>query len=194
MHSVWWRCCCQRDGGPRALGRSLSRLAATPPGMGGRIAGRVSRGGEDPAGSADCCCQCHAQDADSVRSSPTGPGPAKSCEKRSGGFPTPTPSGGLESPPLLFAQLRPHRGPAKATVAKRGTGMSPLRGCPCFLRRRLVGATLVVALLPNGATVRRPLLGHYRTGGWSGDSAGERCDPAGHPQRVPLRSSGMGSF
>ena len=30
---------------------------------------------------------------------------------------------------------------------------------------RLVGATLVVALPPNGATVRRPLLGHYRTGG-----------------------------
>ena len=92
--------------------------------------------------------------------------------------------------------------------------MSPLRGCPCFLRRRLVGATLVVALPPNGATVRRPLLGHYRTGGggaacftrrlgpasfrapgmatWSGDSAGERCDPAGHPQGVPLRSSGIG--
>ena len=29
---------------------------------------------------------------------------------------------------------------------------------------------------------------------WSGDSAGERCDPAGHPQGVPLRSSGIGSF
>ena len=79
----------------------------------------------------------------------------------------------------------------------------------------------------NGATVRRPLPGHYRTGGverhflvadwdrrvsradwgrrpasfrcrlgpasfrapgmatWSGDSAGERCDPAGHPQGAP---------
>ena len=59
---------------------------------------------------------------------------------------------------------------------------------------RLVGATLVVALPLNGDTVRRPLLGHYRTGGverrlssrrlgsasfrapgtatWSGDSAG----------------------
>ena len=94
---------------------------------------------------------------------------------------------------------------------------------------RLVGATLVVALPLNGATVRRPLPGHYRTGGveqrlssrrlgsasgaacftrrlgpasfrapgmatWSGDSAGERCDPAGHPQGVPLRSSGIGSF
>ena len=30
---------------------------------------------------------------------------------------------------------------------------------------RLVGATLVVALPLNGATVRRPLPGHYRTGG-----------------------------
>ena len=29
---------------------------------------------------------------------------------------------------------------------------------------------------------------------WSGDSTGERCDPAGHPQGVPLRSSGIGSF
>ena len=94
---------------------------------------------------------------------------------------------------------------------------------------RLVVATLVVALPLNGATVRRPLPGHYRSGGverrlssrrpgsasgaasfrrrlgpasfrapgmatWSGDSAGERCDPAGHPQGVPLRSSGIGSF
>ena len=25
---------------------------------------------------------------------------------------------------------------------------------------------------------------------WSGDTAGERCDPGGHPQGVPLRSSG----
>ena len=33
---------------------------------------------------------------------------------------------------------------------------------------RLVGATLVVALPPNGATVRRPLPGHCRTRGWSG--------------------------
>ncbi len=66
-----------------------------------------------------------------LRSSPTGPGPAKSCEQRSGGFPTPTPTGGLESP-LLSAQLRPHRGPAKATAAKRGTRMSPLRGGQVF--------------------------------------------------------------
>ncbi len=34
-----------------------------------------------------------------LRSSPTGPGPAKSCVKRSGGFPTPTPTGGLKVPP-----------------------------------------------------------------------------------------------
>ena len=69
---------------------------------------------------------------------------------------------------------------------------------------------------PNGATVRPPLPGQYRTGGverrlssrrlgsasfrapgmatWSDDSAGERCDAAGHPQGVPLRSSGIGSF
>ena len=29
---------------------------------------------------------------------------------------------------------------------------------------------------------------------WSGDTAGKRRDPAGHPQGVPLRSSGIGSF
>ncbi len=37
-------------------------------------------------------------------------------------------------------------------------------------------------------------LGTTEPGGWRDDSAGERCDPAGHPQGVPLRSSGIGSF
>ncbi len=113
------------------------------------------------------------------------PPPGAPCFRRSGGFPTPTLTGGLESPPsyppnsgptgaqrrqpqrrggqecppsggpmfskewgfsyplshggtgkspLLSAQLRPYRGPAKATATKRGTGMSPLRGPHVFLR------------------------------------------------------------
>ena len=90
-------------------------------------------------------------------------------------------------------------GEKKGTVAfsvrrETGQGLSISGAHRVAAVERLVGATLVVALPPNGATVRRPLLGHYRTGGWRDGSTGERCDPAGHPQGVPLRSSGIGSF
>ena len=39
------------------------------------------------------------------------------------------------------------------------------------------------------AAVQR--LGPYWAGGWRDGSAGERCDPGGHPQGVPLRSPGI---
>ncbi len=123
----------------------------------------------------------------------------------------------------------PHRRASGMIRPETGRGWSISGAHRVAAVERLVGATLVVALPPNGATVRRPLPGHYRTEGverrlssrrlgsasgaacftrrlgpasfrapgmatWSGDSAGERCDPAGHPQGVPLRSSGIGSF
>ncbi len=106
----------------------------------------------------------------SLRSSPTGPGPAKSCEKRSGGFPTPTPPGGQESP-LPSAQLRPHRGPAKATAAKRGTRMSPLRVPRVF-------SEAAVSKPPNSQ---------------GSNVAGE--DERGYPQGAPLRGfAGVAAF
>ena len=124
-------------------------------------------------------------------------------------------------------QRKRRRGDTGMIPRETGRGLS-IRGAHRVAAvERLIGATLVVALPLNGDTVRRPLLGHYRTGGverrlssrrlgsasgaacftrrlgpasfrapgmatWSGDSAGERCDPAGHPQGVPLRSSGIG--
>ena len=168
----------------------------------------------------------------SSRNSPTGPGPAKSCEKRSGGFPTPTPTGGLESAPSEGAPCFQRSPPPPASLhdpARNWAGIvhqrrPPRCRCPTTRRGDPCGRPP-----PNGATVRPPLPGQYRTGGverrlssrrlgsasgaasfrrrlgpasfrapgmatWSDDSAGERCDPAGHPQGVPLRSSGIGSF
>ena len=48
------------------------------------------------------------------------------------GFSYPHSHAGTGKPPLLSAQLRPHRSPAKATAAKRGTRMSLLRASHVF--------------------------------------------------------------
>ena len=104
------------------------------------------------------------------------PPPGAPCFRRSGGFPTPTPSRGLESPPsgcpMFFSEV-PHRR-ASSGMIPRETGR---------VERRLSSRRL------GPASFRAPGIAT-----WSGDSAGERCDPAGHPQGVPLRSSGIGSF
>ena len=92
------------------------------------------------------------------------------------------------------SQESPTGGASGMIPRETGRGLSISGDHRVAAVERLVGATLVVALPPNGATVRRPLLGHYRTGGWRDDSAGERCDVGGHPQGVPLRSSGIRSF
>ncbi len=65
------------------------------------------------------------------RNSPTGPGPAKSCEKRSGGFPTPTPSGGLKVPPPIRPTPVPP-GPSESNGGEEGDKNVPPPGAPCF--------------------------------------------------------------
>ena len=169
-----------------------------------------------------------------LRSSPTGPGPAKSCVKRSGGFPTPTPTGGLKVPPPgapYFSQKSPHRRASGMIPRETGRGLSISGAHHVAAVERIVGATLVVALPRTAPPSAGHCLDTTEPGGWSGDflvadwdrrperclerrrprrrlgpasfrapgmatwsdSAGERCDPAGHPQGVPLRSSGIGS-
>ena len=66
-----------------------------------------------------------------LRSSPTGPGPAKSCVKRSGGFPTPTPSGGLKVPPPIRATPAPP-GPSESNRREEGDKNVPPPGAPWF--------------------------------------------------------------
>ena len=55
---------------------------------------------------------------------------------------------------------------------------------------RLVGATLVVALPPNGAAGRRPLLGHYRTGG-AATQPGNDATPQGNQKGCPYGRRGL---
>ena len=154
-----------------------------------------------------------------LRSSPTGPGPAKSCEKRSGGFPTPTPTGGQECPPsgcpIFFSEV-PHRRASGMIPRETGRGLSISGAHRVAAVERIVGATLVVALPRTAPPSAGHCLDTTGPGGWSGvvlgadwdrrpsgrrewrrgaaTQPGERCDPAGHPQGVPLRSSGIGSF
>ena len=66
-----------------------------------------------------------------LRSSPTGPGPAKSCVKRSGGFPTPTPSGGLKVPPPIRPTPAPP-GPSESNRREEGDKNVPPSGAPWF--------------------------------------------------------------
>ena len=70
------------------------------------------------------------------------------------------------------------RRPGRASERRpSGRRLGPASGAASF-RRRLGSASFRA---PGMAT-------------WSGDSVGERCDPAGHPQGVPLRSPGIGSL
>ncbi len=117
---------------------------------------------------------------------------------------------------LCFAKKSPTGGPVGPTgrletALPVGDWKSPLRASGMIPREtgrglsisgahrvaaveRLVGATLVVALPRTAPPSAGHCLGTTQPGGWSGDSIGERCDPAGHPQGVPLRSSGIGSL
>ena len=90
-----------------------------------------------------------------------------------------SPAGGVRGtivPPLRLPTAEshsnkevPHRRASGMIPRETGRGLSVGGAHRLAAVERLVGATLVVALPLNGATVRRPLLGHYRTGGWSGD-------------------------
>ncbi len=87
----------------------------------------------------------------------------------------------------------PHRRASGMIPRETGRGLSISGAHRVAVVERLVGATLVVALLRTAPPPPGHCLGTTGPGeGWSGDSAGERCDPAGHPQGVPLRSSGIG--
>ncbi len=106
--------------------------------------------------------------------------------------------GGQENPlpdtPACFSEV-PHHRASGMIPRETGRGLLSISGAHRVAAvERLVGATLVVALPPNGATVRRPLLGHYRTGGVERRLSRETMRPRGHPQGVRLRSSGTGSF
>ncbi len=72
------------------------------------------------------------------RRSPTGPGPAKSCEKRSGGFPTPTLTGGLKVPPPIRPTPAPP-GPSEGNRGEEGDKNVPPPCAPCFLRSSPTG-------------------------------------------------------
>ncbi len=70
-------------------------------------------------------------------SSPTGPGPVKSCEKKKEwGFSYPHSLGGTESPP----SYSPNSGPTGAQRRQRrrrgGQECPPSEGAPCFLRKK----------------------------------------------------------
>ena len=93
----------------------------------------------------------------------------------------------------VFSEV-PHRRASGMIPRETGRGLSIGGTHRVAAVERLVGATLVVALPRTAPPSATHCLGATEPGGWSGDSAGERCDPAGHPQGVPLRSSGIGSF
>ena len=122
-----------------------------------------------------------------LRSSPTGPGPAKSCEKRSGGFPTPTPTGGQECPP----SYPPNSGPTGAQrkqPRRRGDKNVPPPGAPCFSQE-----------LPHrpwsGEILREKEWGfsypHSHGGTKSPPSYSRNSGPAGAQRRQPQRRGGQ---
>ncbi len=103
-----------KHAGARLEGRHSWRQSATVRVLEARLEGRHSW---RPLSSVGCSRSSAAGRLGAfLRSSPTGPGPAKSCVKRSGGFPTPTPSGGLKVPP----PIRPTPAPPEPSEGNRG--------------------------------------------------------------------------
>ncbi len=135
-------------------------------------------------------------------------------KRRSGGFPTPTLTGGLKVPPSYSRNSGP-AGAQRRQPRRRGGQECPPSGGASFLRSpppaglRHDPARNWAGIVhqrgpprcrcrttrrgdpcgrppPNGATVRRPLLGHYRTGGGV-----ERRHSRGtmRPRRAPTRGA-----
>ncbi len=116
-----------------------------------------------------------------LRSSPTGPGPAKSCVKRSGGFPTPTPTGGLKVPP----PIRPTPAPPETSEGNRGEEgdknvppPDPARNWAGIVRQRRTPHCRCRTPRRGDPCGRPPrtappsaghCLGTTEAGGWSGD-------------------------
>ncbi len=159
-----WRHSCRRpgewgDGGPTLPGRRTPRatwkngerdcpfqVASGRSGArkdaGARLEGRHSW---RPLSSVGCARSSAAGRLGAfLRSSPTGPGPAKSCVKRSGGFPAPTPTGGLKVPPPgghVFLRRR-EIGPSVRFRAgggvRKNTGGESRCGRPVFLECEVI--------------------------------------------------------
>ncbi len=105
------------------------------------------------------------------------------------------------SPPSYSPNSGPNGDQRKQPRRRGGTRMSPLRVPHVFkevphrraagMIRPETGRGWSISDAHHVTAVQR--LGPYRAGGGD-DTAAERCDPAGRPQGVPLRSAGIGSF
>ena len=67
-----------------------------------------------------------------LRSFPTGPGPAKSCEKKEWGFSYPHSHGGTESPPSYSRNSGPAGAQRRQPRRRGGQECPPSQGAPCF--------------------------------------------------------------